>query len=117
FQNAEAKMSQLLQEKVFPIVLGGDHSISYPLLKALHDHAEGNVGIIQFDAHMDLVDETPVQGRFSQSSQIRRALELPGFNAKNIIQIGVRSYNYPWYAEYLKEIGIVQLTAREVHNM
>lgn len=117
FQHAETKMSQLLQEHVFPIVLGGDHSISYPLIKALHDHAERNIGIIQFDAHLDLVDDSPVQGKFSQSSQMRRALELPRIKAENIVQIGVRSYNYPWYAQYLQEIGIVQITAEEVHRL
>lgn len=117
FQNAEQKIKQLLDEGVFPFILGGDHSISYPGIKALHDSCSGNVAIIQFDAHLDLVDETPVQGKFSQSSQIRRALELPRIKPHNIVQIGVRSYNYPWYAEYLREIGIVQITAREVHRM
>lgn len=117
FKNAEEKMNKLFQEKVFPIVLGGDHSISYPLIKALHDQAEGNIGIIQFDAHMDLVDDSPIQGKFSQSSQMRRALELPRIKAHNIVQIGVRSYNYPWYHDYLEENGIVQITAREVYSM
>lgn len=117
FQNAEKKIKQMLDESVFPFILGGDHSISYPGIKALHDSAEGKIGIIQFDAHLDLVDDSPVQGRFSQSSQMRRALELPRVKPENIVQIGVRSYNYPWYNDYLKETGIVQITAREVHQM
>lgn len=117
FQNAEAKIKQVLADGVFPFILGGDHSISYPGIKALHDSTEGNIAIIQFDAHLDLVDDSPVQGKFSQSSQIRRALELPRVKPEHIIQIGVRSYNYPWYAKYLEEIGIVQMTAREVHQM
>lgn len=117
FKNAEEKVAGLLEDGVFPFILGGDHSISYAPLKALHDSCEGNVAIIQFDAHLDLVDESPVQGKFSQSSQIRRALELERIKPENIIQIGVRSYNYPWYGEYLKDSGIKQITAREVHNM
>lgn len=116
FKNAEKKTEQALKEGVFPFVLGGDHSISYPIIKALHDNTDGNVGIIHFDAHLDLVDESPVQGKYSQSSQIRRALELPRIDPKHIVQIGVRSYNYPWYEQYLKDIGIVQITAREVHE-
>ena len=116
FRNAEEKVRGLLDENVFPFVLGGDHSISYPAIKALHDNTEGKIGIIQFDAHLDLVDESPIQGRFSQSSQMRRALELPRINPENIVQIGVRSINYPWYENYLKESGIVQITAREVHK-
>jgi formiminoglutamase/agmatinase len=117
FRNAEEKIKQILADSVFPFILGGDHSISYPGIKALHDSAEGKIGIIQFDAHLDLVDDSPIQGRFSQSSQMRRALELPRVKPENIVQIGVRSYNYPWYDDYLRETGIVQITAREVHQM
>lgn len=116
WQRAELKIKQLLTDGYFPFILGGDHSISYPGIKALHDHTDGEIAIIQFDAHLDLVDDSPVQGKFSQSSQMRRALELPRVKPEHIIQIGVRSYNYPWYAKYLKETGIVQITAREVHQ-
>ncbi|RYM02865.1 arginase family protein [Sporolactobacillus sp. THM7-7] len=116
FKNAELAVSKMLDENSFPFILGGDHSFSYPLIKALHDHCEGNIAIIQFDAHLDLVDENAQQGRFSQSSQIRRALELPRVKAENIVQIGVRNYNYPWYDQYLKEIPIQQITAREVYQ-
>ncbi len=117
FKNAENRVLDILRDNAFPFILGGDHSISYPGIKALHDHTGGRIGIIQFDAHLDLVDDSPVQGKFSQSSQMRRALELERIKPHNIVQIGVRSYNYPWYAEYLKESGIVQITAREVHGM
>lgn len=116
FENAYSKIQALLKNNVFPFVIGGDHSISYPIIKALHDHTDGQVGIIQFDAHLDLVDETPIQGRFSQSSQMRRALELPRVKPEHVVQIGVRSINYPWYENYLKESGIIQFTAREVHQ-
>lgn len=117
FTHAEEQIGELLSQGVFPFILGGDHSISYPGIKALHDFSTGQVAIIQFDAHLDLVDQTPVQGRFSQSSQMRRALELPRIQAQQLIQIGVRSYNYPWYEEYLRENPVVQVTAREVHQM
>lgn len=117
FAHAEEQIGELLAQGVFPFILGGDHSISYPGIKALHDHSTGPVAIIQFDAHLDLVDQSPVQGRFSQSSQMRRALELPRIEAQQLVQIGVRSYNYPWYEEYLRENPVVQLTAREVYQM
>lgn len=115
FDNAKRKTLEMLEEGVFPFVLGGDHSISFPLIEALHEHTGGKIGIIQFDAHLDLVDDSPVQGKYSQSSQMRRALELERISPENVVQLGVRSFNYPWYAEYLKDIGITQYTAREIH--
>ncbi|MBN2981237.1 agmatinase family protein [Cohnella algarum] len=117
FENAERKIGEAFDQGIFPFILGGDHSISYPGFKALAERTKGKVGIIQFDTHLDLVDDSPVQGKFSQSSQMRRALELPNVNPEHIVQIGVRSYNYPWYGQYLQETGIVQITAAEVHRM
>src|SRR5918911_506977 len=39
-----------------PLVAGGDHGVTYPAVKALHDHIPGRVGLIQLDAHCDLMD-------------------------------------------------------------
>ncbi|GAK04344.1 agmatinase [Geomicrobium sp. JCM 19037] len=117
FKNAEQKVTEILQTESFPFILGGDHSISYPVIKALHDQHPGKkIGIVQFDAHLDLVDSSPIQGKYSQSSQMRRALELEHIHPEHIVQIGVRSYNYPWYGSYLANSGIKQVTAAEVHN-
>lgn len=113
--NAYEATKAILDKGGFPFVIGGDHSISYPPIKALHDTCEGEVGIIHFDAHLDLVDENHLQGRHSQSSEIRRALELERVNPEHIVQIGVRGFNYPWYNDYLKETGIKQYTSYDVH--
>ena len=37
----------------FPVVLGGDHSIGYPTVRAVAEHLDGNLGIIHFDRHVD----------------------------------------------------------------
>jgi len=114
--NAEKATRAIIEQDGFPFILGGDHSISYPIIKALHDSCSGQVGIIHMDAHLDLVDENHLQGRYSQSSEIRRALELERITPDHVVQIGVRGFNYPWYDEYLKEIGVKQYTAFDVHE-
>ena len=115
-QNAYQSTKEIIEKDGFPFIIGGDHSISYPIIKALHDTCTGQVGIIHFDAHLDLVDENHLQGKYSQSSEIRRALELERVQPENIVQIGVRGFNYPWYRDYLKDIGIKQYTAYDVHK-
>ena len=114
-KNAEDATKKIIENGGFPFILGGDHSISYPIIKALHDTCKGKVGIIHFDAHLDLVDENKLQGKYSQSSEIRRALELDRISPEHVVQIGVRGFNYPWYDEYLKNTGIKQYTALDVH--
>lgn len=113
---ARSQMAELLETGVFPIVLGGDHSVSLPLLQAFHDYYDGPLGIIQLDAHLDLVDETPRQGRHSGSSQIRRALEMGRYDARRLVQVGVRGFNYPDQYEYVVEQGIHHITAADVHE-
>lgn len=114
-ESAEASVRKIIDAGGFPFVIGGDHSILYALIKALHDSCTGKVGIIHFDAHLDLVDENPLQGRYSQSSEIRRALELERIAPENVVQIGLRGFNYPWYCDYLRDLGIRQYTAYDVN--
>jgi agmatinase len=68
-----------------PFILGGDHSIPIPVMRAYDDI--GSMCIVQFDAHLDYRDE--VNGvREGLSSGIRRASELPYVG--EIVQIGLR---------------------------
>ncbi|HEV3483334.1 MAG TPA: arginase family protein [Candidatus Acidoferrales bacterium] len=66
----------------FPIVLGGDHSITYPILRAF----DIPVTVMHFDAHLDTWNGAP--GNLDHASWVNRAVTLP--NVKKIIQIGPR---------------------------
>jgi len=116
-EEARRLAAEVLDSGTFPLALGGDHAVSAPLLKAFHDRFEGPLGILHVDAHLDLVDENPVQGRYSGSSPMRRALELGRFRPGNLVQVGVRGFNYPDQYEYIQSQGIHHITASEVHEM
>ena len=114
----ENKCKELHKSGHIPVLLGGDCSITWPQIKALHDSVNGNIGIIHFDGHLDLLDSTPIQGEFSHSSSIRRAIELlPRVDAKNVVQIGCRAYNYPDYYEYIVSRGITEISPRDFYRM
>ena len=115
FDAAYMLIKNLIAEGFNPVIIGGDHSISYPCIRALHDSVEGTVGIIQFDAHLDLVDESPYQGRFSHSSEIRRALELE--KVRKVIQVGVRGYNYPFHYDDVKKFNIRQFSPYDIRKL
>jgi formiminoglutamase/agmatinase len=114
---ARRRMTEVLASGAFPIALGGDHAVTIPLARAFHDHHDGPLGIIHVDAHLDLVDENPRQGRQSGSSPMRRSLELGRFRPQNLVQVGVRGFNYPDQYEYIVKQGIHHITAGEVHDM
>ena len=110
----KSNIDKIYEEGYSPILLGGDHSTGWPGIKALHDNTEGNIGIIHVDSHLDLVKESPVQGLYSGSSQMRRASELDRINAENFVQIGMRSYNSPEHYHFIKDSKITLIPANKV---
>jgi agmatinase len=96
-----------------PLVIGGDDSLLYACVKGFHDANDGTIGILHFDAHLDLLDENRNQGRYSQSSGMRRALELVRVSARHSIQVGVRNFNYPSSRRFIDEVGLAQLPAAQ----
>jgi agmatinase len=74
----------ILDKGLFPVALGGDHTISYPVVRA-HDE---DIHIVHFDAHMDYADH--VAGMTYTNGQPFRLIHaLP--NVKGMTQIGIRS--------------------------
>src|SRR5262249_21386869 len=82
----------------------------------LHDATTGLIAVVHFDAHLDLLDESPMQGRFSQSSGMRRVLELPRVAGRHSIQIGTRSFNFPSSKRYIDDVGLAEVPARAVRR-
>ncbi|WP_407541560.1 arginase family protein (plasmid) [Deinococcus radiomollis] len=73
-----------------PVFLGGDHSVSFPLLRAFHDIPE--LHVVQLDAHLDFTDVRN-DTKYSNSSPFRRACEaLP--NLVHITTIGLRGLRH-----------------------
>jgi len=67
------------------VVIGGDHSITYPLVKAAKE-VYGDLVLVHFDAHCDLREEY-LGNRYSHASVIRRCYQVTG----DIYQFGIRS--------------------------
>ncbi len=73
-----------------PVFLGGDHSVSYPLLRAFHDIPE--LHVVQLDAHLDFTDVRN-DTKYSNSSPFRRACEeLP--HLVHVTTIGLRGLRH-----------------------
>jgi agmatinase len=89
FAEIERAVGRLLDKGERPISLGGDHSVTYPILKAFARH-HPELTIIHFDAHPDLYDEFE-GSRMSQACPFARIMEER--LAKRLIQIGIRTLN------------------------
>ncbi len=98
-----------------PLVVGGDDSILFPAVGGVHDAVDGSMAIVHFDAHLDLMDHSDAQGRYSHSSGMRRALELERVDTARCVQVGVRNFNYPSSQRFIEEVGLTEIPAAAVH--
>lgn len=82
-ERVEKVIAEIVENKKFPLMLGGEHSISLGAVRALVK-VYGNMSVLQFDAHTDLRDE--FEGtKFGHTSVMRRISELC-----DTVQVGVR---------------------------
>ncbi|HEX8447999.1 MAG TPA: agmatinase family protein [Allosphingosinicella sp.] len=84
-----AAVAEAVARGAIPLVLGGDHSITLPVIEALAE-AHGPVDILHFDAHPDLYDDFEGNPR-SHASPFARIMEK-GL-ARRLVQVGIRTLN------------------------
>ena len=88
-QSVATKLKELKQAAAFPIFIGGDHSVSYPIVDALSDFHQ-NLTILHFDAHPDLYHEFK-GNRYANACPFARIMESR--LAKRLVQVGIRTMN------------------------
>jgi len=88
----EASYDTLLAEECIPLSLGGDHTITYPILRAMHK-VHGPVGVVHVDAHAD-VNDAQFGEVVTHGTWMRRAAEEGLVNGERTVQIGLRGTGY-----------------------
>ncbi|MBI4454462.1 MAG: arginase family protein [Acidobacteria bacterium] len=95
----------------FLIHLGGDHSISIPLVEGFGLREKGSCGVLLLDAHADLSDADE-RDRFGPACVLRRILEFSFLSPKKVILVGVRSFT-PGEVEFLQRCNMSFIHARD----
>jgi guanidinobutyrase len=88
----ERAYDDILSAGCTPITLGGDHTISLPVLRALHKQ-HGPVGIVHVDAHADINDQMFGE-QIAHGTPFRRAIEEGLIEPSRMVQIGLRGSGY-----------------------
>jgi agmatinase len=90
----EARIGEIADAGARPLIVGGDHSISLPILRALA-RRHGALALVQFDAHIDTWDEY-FGGKYFHGTPFRRAIEEGLVDGHRFVQVGIRG---PMYGE------------------
>ncbi len=87
FDQIDKAVAYVHEREIFPVILGGDHSIGYPDVRGLAPYVDGNIGIIHFDRHSDL-SEYNMDERM-HGTPFFHATNIPNAPATNLVQIGI----------------------------
>ena len=103
----EAHVSSILTQGAAAITLGGDHSISLPILRAQAKAQGGPLALLQFDAHTDTWDDDSAT-RIDHGTMFTKAVAEGLIDVEHSVQVGIRTTNPDTR-------GIQIIDAREVH--
>jgi agmatinase len=83
-------------EKVIPVMIGGDHFCSFPVIKAVGDHfnKKEEFGVLIFDAHLDFYHKWD-KGVYSHATLAHRVYDLDYISNKNLFIAGARDIDIP----------------------
>jgi agmatinase len=112
----EATVAQVLAAGAVPVIIGGDHSITEPDVRAC-TNAYGPVGLVHFDTHTDT--GTEVFGvELSHGTIMRRLVEHGHVDPRRYAQVGLRGY-WPGEAEFAwqAEQGITSLFMHDIRDL
>ena len=112
-EQTDAKITEavkaILAKKAFPIILGGDHSITFPVIRAY----DIPLTVVHIDAHLDTWNGA--KGNLDHASWVLRVAKLS--ITKNIVQIGMRGIaNDPEAAGNAKALHTRVVTSEEIHR-
>jgi agmatinase len=92
YEQIEARVDAVVAAGARPLCVGGDHSITLPILRSLA-RRHGPLGVIHFDAHPDTWDEY-FGSKFFHGTPFRRAVEEGAVDPRRMIQVGIRGPLY-----------------------
>ncbi|XP_075438944.1 agmatinase, mitochondrial-like [Ascaphus truei] len=96
-----------------PLTLGGDHTITYPILQAVAEK-HGPVGLVHVDAHTDTGD-TALGEKIYHGTPFRRCVEEGLLDCTRVVQIGIRGSSYsPDPYKYCRDQGFRMVLADDV---
>ena len=105
------------KKDIIPVMIGGDHFCSYPVIKAVGDSfiSKNEFGVLIFDAHLDLYEKYD-NSIYSHATVSHRILDLDYISKNNMLIVGTRDIDVP-ELEIANNEDITILNAYELHDI
>jgi agmatinase len=89
-ESIQTHIATILESGASTLTFGGDHFVTYPILKAYAEHY-GSIALLHFDAHCDTWEDDGT--RFDHGSMFLRAKREGLIDVGHSMQVGIRTYN------------------------
>ena len=97
---------EAVAERAFPVVLGGDHYVTYPSFVGYARAVGERVGLIHIDAHSDTVESSALYGEHFHGSPMARIDDSGHGGYETHAMVGIRGYEGPEFPDLVEERGI-----------
>jgi arginase family enzyme len=117
YDNIRTFVAEILAGGAVPIILGGDHGITWTAATAVADaYGHGTVGLVHFDAHADTAPD--MRGALhGHGTPMRRLIESGAVPGRNFVQVGLRGYwPEPPVLSWMEEHGLCTHFMAEIHR-
>jgi agmatinase len=108
FDRMTEVMRRITESGALPVAVGGDHSISFPLVRGMEP--AGEIDVVYLDAHADFLHDLD-GSRFSGASEMRRIRELPF--VRSVTALGIRNVDRA-EVDGMRELGVRWATALDL---
>jgi guanidinobutyrase len=115
YRSIERAAASLLDRGMLPVSVGGDHSVTLPLLRAVCAR-HGPLAVVHFDAHCD-VSDSQFGSPYHYGSVFRRAVEERLIAPGRMVQIGIRKHYHAGEIEFVRGHDFEIVTARDLKAM
>lgn len=113
FERAQRDLEQILEAGAIPVVLGGDHSVTIPAVRAVKAQRQGEHGLVLIDTHLDTALDVGGE-TLSNCCPITRAIDA-GFDPARTVLVGISGWMNPrTELEYCRERGITVIWLEEI---
>ena len=119
-ESVRSSMYRITRSGALPIVFGGDHFVTYPLVEGFRDAITekrgGKIGYIQLSSRLDLGQTNPVWGDVWRGATARRILDGGTVAPENMVWVGANGYVEPHELELVRELGLRVFTLEDVRR-
>ncbi len=114
FENAEIAVRKIVEKGAIPVIMGGDHAVTIPVVRALDCYDK--IHILHIDSHLDWADARSGQ-RYGNGSPMRRVSELPYVD--KMVQIGIHGIGSSRKCDFddAKAYGSKLISPRQLRKM